>query len=123
MASCGFPPIAEQPIAGLGLARIVRGPGARQTSVPATTFLLLVLIPALLFAFFWRVDRTTNVDMSDGPTDPNERDLLITQIAAGQRLRREAAETTNPEEKASLTRLAEEAEADAEKLKHDIGFG
>lgn len=89
----------------------------------ATTFLLLILVPALLFAFFWRVDRMANADTIEAPSDPDEIDLIATQMEAGERLRREAAETSNPEERASLTRLANEADADAEKLRRDVGYG
>jgi hypothetical protein len=86
----------------------------------ATSFLLLVLVPVLLFALFWRIDRNiADPDPGDGPVDPDETDLVVHQVAAADRLRREAAATTDPEEKASLTRLADEADADAEKLRND----
>ena len=83
----------------------------------ATSFLLLVLVPALLFALFWGIDRTiSGGDTSDDPVDPDESELMGTQVAAAERLRREAAAATDPQVKERLTMLAMEAEADAEKL-------
>lgn len=88
----------------------------------ATSFLLLLLIPALWIAFFWRVERRIADDESDPePVDPSEADLVVAQVAAAHRLRREAAAATDEAEKASLTHLAEEAEADADRLKRDLG--
>lgn len=87
----------------------------------ATSFLVLVLIPLLLFALFWRIDRNVaDPDPADDATDPGEAELVATQIEAAERLRREAAATEDPEEKASLTRLADEAAADVTKLRDDF---
>ena len=88
----------------------------------ATSFLLLLVVPAILFALFWRIDRNfADPDPADdGGTDKSDDDLVVTQVAAAERLRRQAAVTSDPEEKASLTRLADEADADAEKLKKEF---
>jgi hypothetical protein len=83
----------------------------------AMSFLLLLLVPAVLLAFLWRFGRVVaDPDPVDGPVDPKEADLVGTQIAAAERLRKRAAAAKDPQERASLIRLADEADADAEKL-------
>lgn len=81
---------------------------------------MLILLPTVVLAIFWLVDR----NVADGdPADPlpnsSEPDLVKRQLAAAERLRREAAATVDAAEKASLTRLADEADADAVKLQND----
>jgi len=86
-----------------------------------TSFLLLVLVPVLLFAVLSRVDRSVaDPDPPDDAPDPDEADLIVANLAAAKRLRREAAAAEDPREKASLARFADEAESDAEKLKNDL---
>lgn len=81
---------------------------------------MLLVAPVLLFAFLWRIDRNiAGSDPNDGPVDPSETDLVAIQVAAAERLRREAAAATDPDARERLTRLAREAEADAEKLLKD----
>lgn len=86
-----------------------------------TSWILLVLIAVVLCALFWRIDRNVaDADRVDKPTDPGEPELVATQLAAAERLRREAAATLDPDEKASLTRLADEATADATRLREEF---
>ena len=88
------------------------------------TSILLILMAVLLLALFWRIGRNlARPDSPDDPVDPDEADLIEKQIHVARRLRREAAETDDPVEKASLIRLADEADGDAEKLFRDVEGG
>jgi hypothetical protein len=82
--------------------------------------LVLLLVPVLL-VILWRFARSvTDLDPADDPVDPKRTDLVATQVAAAKRLREEAAASEDPEESALLIRLAEEADADAEKIKQEF---
>jgi hypothetical protein len=83
------------------------------------SFLVLLLVPVLL-VIFWRFVRYADLDPADDPVDPKGSDLVATQIAAAVRLREEAAAAKNPDESALLIRLAEEADADAKKIKKEF---
>ena len=85
------------------------------------TSILLILIGAVLLAFFGRSGRRrARPDRPADPGDPHAADLSEKQTQVARRLRREAAETDDPVEKASLIRLADEADGDAEKLFRDV---
>ena len=84
-------------------------------------YLLLLIIVLFLFAVVWRINRAIlPADPADGPTNPGEADVLASEVTAAERLWREADAATDPEEKASLVRLAKEADEDVDKLKRDL---
>lgn len=82
-------------------------------------FLVAILIVVLLVAF-WRFDSAVDGEETGEGTEDAEDDRVVKQVAAAQRLRREAAETSDPEERARLIRFADEADGTAEKIRQGV---
>lgn len=86
--------------------------------------LLVLVVAVLLIALFWRVNwKFVDPEPADRSLDGDEPQLVASQIAVAERLRREADAATDPEEKATLTTLADEAEADVDKLRREFDDG
>lgn len=82
-----------------------------------TGLILLLIVAGLLIAVLWRFDRAVEHEHSDAASEDEEADRIVTQVAAAQRLRREAAATMDPEERARLLGFADEADGTAEKIR------
>ena len=84
-----------------------------------TGLILLLMVTGLLLWIFSRFDRVVDEKRDDGLVE-GEADRIVTQVAAAQRLRREAAETTDPEEWARLLRFADEADGTAANIRRGL---
>ncbi len=85
-----------------------------------TAVILLLIVAGLLVGVLWRVDRAIEDEGTDNGPKGGESDRIVTQVVAAQRLRREAAATTDPEERARLIRFADEADGTAEKIRQGL---
>jgi len=85
-----------------------------------TGLILLLMVTGLLLWIFSRFDRVVVDEKRDDGLVEGEADRIVTQVAAAQRLRREAAETTDPEERARLLRFADEADGTAANIRRGL---
>ena len=79
--------------------------------------ILLFIVAALLIGVFWRADDA--LEEAEADDDAGE-DRIVAEIEAAQRLRREAEQTTDPDERARLLRFADEAESTIDKIKQGV---
>ena len=82
--------------------------------------ILLLTAAGLLLWAFSRFDRAIDDEGTDAGPEVGDSDQIVSQVAAAQRLRRMAGATSDPEERARLIRLAEEADGTAEKIRQGL---
>lgn len=82
--------------------------------------ILLLSVGGVLIALLWHSNKFIEGEDTDAGAKDGNVNRVVTQVVAAQRLRREAAATADPEERARLIRLADEADGTAEKIREGL---
>lgn len=82
--------------------------------------ILLLIVAVFSLAIFWRADDVVEGEKADESAADASGDRIVSEVEAAQRLRREAEETADPQERARLIRFADEAEGTVEKIRRGV---